>query len=265
MTNVRSLSLALLLSLPIAHADAASIIVAERAIQSENYTLALDTLRQLEKEGDLEAIYLIGTLYKDGLGVLADKDTAKRQFERAAQQGHLLSIEALREMKNVVYLKEFNQIINAAEQGDPSAQNRVGEMYEYGQGVARNLNEAFQWFKRASEGGSVEGRHNLARAHNFGSGTPQNFTTAEKLYLMGANEGYVDSMFFLGTLYATGNGSDASINPDITAYAWLSAAAQGGSLIAQTIEARLLMKLDESGQREAKALAEQLTRRYVGQ
>lgn len=263
MTTARLMALTLMLSLPIVQADAASIIAAERALASQDYTQALEELRQLEKSGDLEAIYLLGTLYKEGKGVAADQDKAKRQFERAAQQGHLLSIEALREMKNVVYLKEFNQIIKDAESGNASAQNRIGEMYEFGQGISRDLNEAFKWFQLASDGGSIEGRHNLARAYNFGSGTAQDFEKAEQLYLKGAQVGYVDSMFFLGTLYATGNGNDTSIDPDVNAYAWLSAAAQGGSVIAQTIEARLLMKLDEEGQQKAKDRAGQLTSRFV--
>jgi hypothetical protein len=43
----------------------------------------------------------------------------------------------------------------------------------------------------------------------------------------------------------------------------MKAAANAGSTTAQTIEARLLMKLSETEQSEAKALAEKLSQQYI--
>ncbi len=263
MTKARLLSLAFALALPVMSVEAASIIAAERAIQAADYTKALEELKPLAKEGDLDALYLMGTLYRDGQGVEKSKEDAKQYFSSAARQGHLDSINALRVMRNEVYLAEFTQLLPKAEAGDADAQNRVGEMYEFGQGVERDLNLALQWFDKASHNGSLAGLHNLARSYNFGSGTEQNFAQAEKLYLQATEAGYTESMFFLGTLYATGNGNDLSVNPDITAYAWMKAAANAGSSTAQTIEARLLMKLSETEQSEAKALAEKLSQQYI--
>ena len=38
-----------------------------------------------------------------------------------------------------------------AEQGDPSAQYELGEVYEFGEGVVQNDEEAFNWYLRAAE------------------------------------------------------------------------------------------------------------------
>ena len=262
MTKARLLSLALIL-MPLAQAEAASIVAAERAIQSKDFSKALDELRPLAKDGDPNAYYLLGTLYRDGQGVEKNRAEAEKYFGSAARQGHLDSVKALRAMKNEVYLLEYNKTLPLAEQGDANAQNRIGEMNEYGQGVKRDLESAFNWYQKASKQGLLAGRHNLARSYNFGSGTTQDFAKAESLYLEAANQGYADSMFFLGTMYATHNGQNKQTNPDILAYAWMHAASEAGSATARTIQDRLLMKLNDSELTEAKHLADEFVGKYV--
>lgn len=244
-------------------AQAASIIAAERAFEQKDYAATLSELKPLVRDGDPEALYLVAVLYRDGLGVKADTERAKGYFESAARQGHLNSVNALRAIKNEQYKIEFKEVEPKALQGVASAQNRLGEMYEYGQGVSRDLNAAFDWYSQAAAQGLTPAIHNLARSYNFGSGVEVDYVKAEALYRQAANEGYAASMFFLGTLYATQNGNDASVNPDVLAYAWMHSAAGRGDLTARTIEQRLLMKLDEQGQSEAKDLARAFEGRFV--
>ena len=241
----------------------ASIVAAERAFEQKEYTAALSELKPLVSDGNADALYLMGVLTRDGLGLTADKEEAQRLFESAARQGHLESVNALRSIKNEAYKVEFDQTLPKAESGSATAQNRIGEMYEFGQGVERNLDSAFEWFSKAAEQGYTAGIHNLARAYNFGSGTTVDFKRAEALYREAAGQGYADSMFFLGTLYATRHGNQTEADPDQLAYAWMNAASERGNSTANVIKQRLLMKLDSQGRAEAERLAERFTAEYV--
>lgn len=245
------------------NSHAASIVAAERAFQQQDYAKALDELSPLVRDGDAEALYLLGVMTRDGQGVKADTTEAQRLFESAARQGHLESVNALRAIKNEAYKTEFDQTLPQAKADSAVAQNRIGEMYEFGQGVERNLSESYKWFNLAAQQGYVAGIHNLARAYNFGSGTAIDYKRAEALYLESASKGYADSMFFLGTLYATRNGNDQSVDSDHLAYAWMNAASERGNTTATVIKNRLLMKLDDQGRETAQALAETFVNKYV--
>ena len=47
-------------------------------------------------------------------------------------------------------------IKKAAEQGDASAQNKLGYMYENGRGVPENYDEAMKWYQKAEEQGHAD-------------------------------------------------------------------------------------------------------------
>lgn len=263
MKRLGSLTCALLFSLQITNTYAASIVAAERAIQQNAYEQALDELRPLAKDGNKEALYLLGKLYLDGTGVERNIEQAQSYFSSAARQGHLESVNALRQIKNAVYKVEFDSLITKAEAGNVEAQNRVGEMYEYAQGVKREPNEALSWYQKAAETGYIPAIHNLARAYNFGIGTNVDFAQAEALFRQAADAGYAESMFFLGTLYATLNGSDSSLDPDVLAYAWMQSAAERGSQTAETIAGRFKMKLVGEKLNEAESLTKAFRSRFV--
>lgn len=263
MKRIGSLTCALLLTLQFSQVQAASIVAAERAIQQSAFDKALEELRPLAKDGDPEALYLLGTLYRDGKGVERDTEQATNYFNSASRQGHIGSVNALREMKNEVYKKEFDQLLPDAESGVARAQNRIGEMYEFAQGVPRDLQQAFNWYTKAATSDYLPAIHNLARSYNFGTGTAVNFEKAESLFRQAAAQGYAESMFFLGTMYATHNGADKNIDPDVLAYAWMACAAERGSQTANTIAGRFKMKLEGGKLTEAETLANSYRERFV--
>ncbi len=61
----------------------------------------------------------------------------------------------------------------AAEQGDPEAQNRIGEIYERGVGGPPNYAKAAEWFRRAAEQGLAKAQINLGFLYEKGLGVPQ--------------------------------------------------------------------------------------------
>jgi len=253
----------LLFTLHITPAGAASIDAAKRAIDAGDYAKAQAELQTLVKAQDPDALNLQGQMYENGWGVEQDTDRARRLYEQGARQGHLDSVNSLRALKNKEYQVEFERLLPLAEQGDGEAQNRIGEMYEFGYGVSRDNDKALEWFRKAAEQDVVAAWHNVGRSYNFGTGVAQDYAEAEKWYRKAAEQGYMESMFFLGTLYSNAHGQDTSVDTNILAYAWMHNAALLGNSTAATIETRLLLKLDESQLAEAKALAESYKARYV--
>ncbi len=242
---------------------AADLGKASRAFENKEYAAALDELESLSKEGVPDALNMLGQMYENGWGVKKDLEQAETLFKRGANQGHLDSVNGLRRLKNAEYRKELQTVEAQAKAGDATAQNRLGEMYEFGYGVERDPNQAYSWYQRAAEQKLVAAQHNIGRCYNFGTGVEQNFTEAELWYREAAQQGHMDAMFFLGTLYSNNHGLDHSTDTNVIAYAWMHNSAQLGNATAAAIEKRLLMKLDEPQTQAAQALASEYLDTYV--
>ncbi|MBU2855421.1 sel1 repeat family protein [Acidithiobacillus ferrooxidans] len=61
-----------------------------------------------------------------------------------------------------------------AHDGDPAAENALGDRYLHGQGVKQDWKKAVFWCHKAALAGNAKGAFNLAFAYNFGEGVPQN-------------------------------------------------------------------------------------------
>jgi TPR repeat protein len=242
---------------------AVSITSAKQAIEKQDYTSALEDLKVLIDEGNADATNLMGQLYENGWGVEKDAIKAKSLYDRGARQGNISSLNSLRKLKNIEYKVELDALLPQVNAGNASAQNRAGEMYEFGYGADRDGAMAFKLYQLAADQGFVAAQHNLGRSYNFATGVEQNFEEAERWYLKAAKQGYTNSMFFLGTLYSNGYGKDSSHPGDIIAYAWMHNAAALGNGTAASIETRLLMKLQENQMDEAKTLAAAYENDYV--
>ena len=75
-------------------------------------------------------------------------------------------------MKEKAYTKTIqrrcNGILKAAEGGFSPAQNRLGEMYEEGQGVPKNRKVAKEWHKKACDNGFQDGCNDYRKLNNEG-------------------------------------------------------------------------------------------------
>lgn len=80
-------------------------------------TLSAATLKQQAQRGDSQAQYELGKRYSE-----------RKHYVRAS-----------------LWFRK------AAEQGHPAAQNRLGVMYERGEGVSPDLIEAYKWYTLAAE------------------------------------------------------------------------------------------------------------------
>ncbi|MDH5217483.1 MAG: SEL1-like repeat protein, partial [Gammaproteobacteria bacterium] len=116
------------------------------------------------RQGNADAQFNLGILYVQGRGVSKDVQEGMRWFNAAASQGHELSKDYLQlwndELDNatlggsiaITWLKEN------ARNWDLDSLYMMGQMFETGRGVNRNLNEARIWYRLAAEGGHKEAR-----------------------------------------------------------------------------------------------------------
>jgi hypothetical protein len=138
----------------------------------------------------------------------------------------------------------------AAEQGDPEAQVQLGLLYEQGQGVERNLDEASRWFQLAAEQGYAPAQANLGDLYEFGDGIRSNKAAAH-YYRLAAKQGYRDAQLDLARLYEQGKG----LPPDaVQAWLWYSLAARQGDASAVTGRDRVSTRMSPAQIAEAERL-----------
>ena len=94
--------------------------------------------------------------------------------------------------------EEHNLLRNEAEAGSASAQNRLGIIYEKGQGVEQNDKEAVKWFKMAAEQGLAIAQYNLGIMYFSGRGLSKNDRTAAIMFRKAAKKGHANAQNNLG-------------------------------------------------------------------
>lgn len=134
--------------------------------------IAAGVMRKVQRaaeSGVIEAVFLMGTAYDEGLGKPVDPVLAASWHRRAAERGHVLGAHnlgnAYAEGRGVGEdpAQAVEWWTRAAERGDAITQLRLGEAYEAGRGVARDLNAAREWYGRAAAAGNAQAREALDR------------------------------------------------------------------------------------------------------
>ncbi|MBV9550852.1 MAG: SEL1-like repeat protein [Alphaproteobacteria bacterium] len=136
----------------------------------------------------------------------------------------------------------FKWLSQAAAQGQPVAQYRLGTLYERGQGVAANPATAASWYLKAANAGNRLAMYNLAVALANKSLGQQNMSEAARWFMKAAGLGLVDAQFNLAVLYERGDGVPQNLSD---AYKWYMIAAAAGDNGAQQRAAVLATNLSE--------------------
>ncbi len=111
------------------------------------------------------------------------------------------------------------------EQGDVVAIFNVGVLYAHGRGVAQDLPEAVNWFRRAAELGYAPAQFNLGAAYRDGSGVEVDLQQTLRWWTKAAVQGHPQSLFNLATMYRRGDSVAADLEQAVALYR--RAAAQG--------------------------------------
>jgi TPR repeat protein len=94
----------------------------------------------------------------------------------------------------------------AADGGNTSAMNKLGDLYYDGKGVAQDSGKAREWYQKAADAGNAIAMTNLGWLYGNGKGVAQDSGKAREWYQKGADAGNTDAMYNLGVLYANGKG-----------------------------------------------------------
>jgi uncharacterized protein len=119
--------------------------------------------------GVVEAVFLMGTAYDEGLGVAEDPALAFGWFQRAAAAGHTLAEHnignAYAAGRGVAAdaAAAVTWWTKAALKGDAVPQLRLGEAYEQGKGVTTDLAQARRWYADAAGRGNPAAKAALER------------------------------------------------------------------------------------------------------
>jgi len=126
----------------------------------------------------------------------------------------------------------FERCLRSAEQGnDHDPMFEVAEMYRFGNGTKKNLEEAFKWYMAAVDwaGGHPEAKNRIGLMYRDGQGVTQDFELARDWFLGASTNANYDAMFNLGIMVASGQGGTVDYNE---AMSWILPAADSGHEVA---------------------------------
>jgi hypothetical protein len=107
--------------------------------------------------------------------------------------------------------------------GDAAAQVAVGESYQVGKGVPKDLQQAAAWYQKAADKKDIAGELHLAALYrDGGKGFARDMAQAAEWYRKAADQGEVEAQATMGTLYSMGQGVQVNY---VEAYYWLDLAA----------------------------------------
>jgi uncharacterized protein len=171
----------------------------------QDEAVAVKWFRRSAEQGNADAQDDLGIMYAYGQGVPQDEAEAMKWYRKAAAQGLASAQRNLKALEGQYSkdqtaakdeaaakeqaAKDFATVLASAEQGDASAQQSLGERYEYGKGVSQSYDQAVEWYRRAAEQGNAEAQYNLGSVYSDGKGVPQDHRKAYFWYALAAAQG----------------------------------------------------------------------------
>jgi eukaryotic-like serine/threonine-protein kinase len=129
-------------------------------------------------------------------------------------------------------IKAVSLYRQAANQGFAKAETNLGDMYLFGRGgLQQSYSDAASWYLKAAQQDWPDAQYRLGYLYEKGLGTGKDPAHAVQLYQSAADHGYAEAQNLLGTLYATGD--DGLKEDDKQAVAWYQKAADQGFSKAQ--------------------------------
>jgi hypothetical protein len=165
-------------------------------------------------------------------------------------QSYAKGLQAQSEADYVMALSIFRPLVA---KGHTGAMYSLGQMYERGDGVPKDIAEAFRLWKLGAEKGDAVIQVALGNHYHDGRNVPQDFAEALKWYRMAAEQGSVEAQYRLGEMYLNGEGVPEN---NMEAYVWFSLAEVQGSLKSSRNRYEIATKLSHDQLVEANHRAE---------
>ncbi len=151
--------------------------------------------RKAAEQGDADAQYSLGFMYRKGEGVPKDAQHGAAWIKKAAEQRHAYAQYSLGFMykEGEGVSKDAQQAVawfrKAAEQGHADAQNQLGRMYGKGEGVPKDDQQSAEWYHKAAEQGDADAQHSLSFRYRLGEGVPKDDQSAYFWLLLASAKG----------------------------------------------------------------------------
>ncbi len=127
------------------------------AFDTKNFTMAYQLLAPLATKGNAEALWRVGMMQMNGLGMVENQPLGFENLLQAASQDHAFA----HHMLGVAYMtgegvekditKSIEWFEKGAEFGIPGPMYTLGMLYEDGKEVKEDLEKAQYWFDRADK------------------------------------------------------------------------------------------------------------------
>lgn len=133
------------------------------------------------------AIYQLGLMYLDGIGVEMDKNKAIEYISKAAYRG---SEEAKAKLKQLGLPENYGELIHYYELGK--------DKYDY-----KKYDQAVKWFRLSADQGYAPAQYYLGECYYWGK---EDYEEAAKWYRLAAEQDFTEAQYRLGYLYLNGKG-----------------------------------------------------------
>ena len=157
----------------------------------QDFQEAMRLFCQEAEQGNALAMYDLGRMWADGLGVEADPDAAKEWYRKALDA--FLSAEKELPERKKTYL-----------------QYRIGKMYLAGLGTDQSYETAALWLDRAAEKSHKYAQYTLAGLYAKGQGVEKDLKHAFELYHASAIQGNPYASYELAKMFRDGTGTKKS-------------------------------------------------------
>jgi hypothetical protein len=171
-----------------------------RILRIEHYLHCLE----LAKTGDATGQYQLALCYHHGRGVKNDKEMALKWYKASAQQGNWQAGDGWRQLTSEI--REFNIIMEEAQQGDNDSQYRLRYLYHKGIGVNTDHEEGEKWLQKAAENGHAKAQYVWGYEYYYGYSILQDYQQALYWFRLAAQQNQMDALYMLGECYLYGNG-----------------------------------------------------------
>jgi uncharacterized protein len=205
--------------------------------------------------GEPSAMYALGVMFDEGMGVEIDDRRAFEWYERAAKHGHAESMNRL----GILYLSGRGVPLNAAAalawfrlaaaKGSLTAINNIALLYFYGFGVNQSYSQAAQLLRRSADKGNADAQNKLAGMYDDGLGVVRDPRRAKALYLQAAAQGHLPAMANLGRMLTQENSGETR---DIFPYPFIG---RSSGVRAPTGTGQALLTISDSRSSETTSVA----------
>jgi TPR repeat protein/membrane associated rhomboid family serine protease/Flp pilus assembly protein TadD len=125
--------------------------------------------------------------------------------------------------------------IEAANEGDAFSQRQLGNFYNMGDGVQKDITKSIAWSTKAAENGDPYAQVNLGSIYFYGAGVDRDYTRAYHWLSKAANQNIAQAQTLVSDMYSSGWG----VEKDYTkSYMWASLALKQNGRVLDTASIR---------------------------